>query len=64
MNLEVMCRAEEHQSETFRGWYQTQRRNTTQVKFNDSKMISPFDTVGNITSTSRIEHNSDIKKYL
>ena len=52
MNLEVMCRVEEHQSETFRGWYQTQRRNTTQVKFNGSKMISPFDTVDNITSTS------------
>ena len=39
-------------SETFRGWYEMQRRNITTMKTNDSKASSSFENVGNIISTS------------
>ena len=37
-------------NETF-GWYEMQRRDKTLVEISDSKTISPFDKVSNITST-------------
>ena len=40
-----MVRAQ--QNETFRGWYEIQRRASTPVKINGTKLISPFDEVGN-----------------
>ena len=39
-------------SETFRGWYEMQRRNITTMKTNGSKASSSFEKVGNIISAS------------
>ena len=51
------------QNETFRGWYEMQRMDTTVVKIIGFKTICQFDKVGNIKSSSCIEHNSGIQKY-
>ena len=56
-----MSRVGAEQNEIF-GWHEMQRRDTTLVEISGSKTISPFDKVSNITSTSWIEHNSDIQK--
>ena len=41
-------------NETFRGWHEMQRRDTTPVKTNDPKMSSLLEKVGIITSASYI----------
>ena len=46
-NFEVMSRVGTPQNETFRGWFETQRRDTALVKIIDSKTIKPFDKKGN-----------------
>ena len=51
IKLEVMSKVGAQQNEI-------QRRDTTLVKTNGPKMISPFDKVGYSTSASQIEHNS------
>lgn len=51
IKLEVMSTVGAQQNEI-------QRRDTTLVKTNGPKMISPFDKVGYLTSASQIEHKS------
>ena len=52
INLEVMSSVGTQKNETFRGSYEMQRRATTLVITNGSKIISRFDNVGNVTSVS------------
>ena len=47
-----MSRVGEKYNETFRGWHQMQRADTTPFKGNGSIMNSSFEIVVNITSTS------------
>ena len=41
-----------------------QRHSTTPVKTDGSKTSSSFEKVGDISSTSKIEHNNGIQKHL
>ena len=47
-----MSRVGAQRNETFRGCYEMQRRDTTPVKTNGTKMSSSFKNVGSITSIS------------
>ena len=47
-----MSRVGAHRNETSRGWYEMQRRDTTPLKTNGTKMSSSFKKVGSIKSVS------------
>ena len=47
INLEVISWAGAQQNETFKGWYEMQRKDTTPLEINGSKTISSFDKEGN-----------------
>ena len=51
INLEVMSRVGVQQNKTGRGWYKMQGRDSTPVKINGSKTISPFFKVSNNEQT-------------
>ena len=46
INLEVFSWAGAQQNETFKGWYEMKRRDTTPLKINGSKTSSSFDKEG------------------
>ena len=52
ISLEVMSRVRAERNETFRGWNEIRKRDTTPVKTNGSKTGISFEKAGNITSTS------------
>ena len=45
INIEVMSRVRAQCNESFRGWHEMQRRDTTPVKINGSKARSSFEKV-------------------
>ena len=47
INLKLMIWVGAQHSETFRGWHEKQRKNSTPVTANGSKTSSSFEEVGN-----------------